>query len=190
VRVVAGRPATFSVTVGSRNGYAGDVALSLAGLAAGQATWSFSPPTVHGSGTAQLSIATASSLAPGTYSLRITGSDGTLARTAAVTLEVSGPPDFTLTTTPASAVVRPGQSATFSVTAAAQNGFAGPVALSATGIPNSTRATFTPTPLAAPGTSSLTLATGTGTRRATYTITVVGTSGALRHTTPITLTVR
>jgi subtilisin family serine protease len=190
VRVAAGASATFSLTVASRNGYAGDVALSLGGLTVGQATWSFTPATLHGSGTAQLSIATASSLAPGTYPLRITGSDGSLARTAAVTLEVSGPPDFTLSTTPAAAVVRPGQSATFSLTAAAQNGFTGPVALSATGIPNSTRATFTPNPLAAPGTGSLTLATGTGTRRATYTVTVVGASGTLRHTTPITLTVR
>jgi hypothetical protein len=107
-----------------------------------------------------------------------------------VTLEISGPPDFTLSTIPAAASIRPGESATFAVSAGALNSFAGPVTLTAAGLPAGGRATFTPNPLAAPGSGTLKLTTTGAARRATHAVTVTGTSGSLRHTTPITLTIR
>jgi hypothetical protein len=190
-RITSGGTATFTVTARPRNGFAAPVSLSLAGLTSAQASWTFAPATVAGGdGTAQLTIATSATLTPGTYPLRITGVGGGLTRTATVTLEVAGPPDFTLAATPSAATVKPGQSATFSVAIGALNGFTGSVAVTASNLPNSSKATFAPASLAAPGTSTLTLATSTGTRRATYTITVAGTSGTLRHTAPITVTVR
>jgi hypothetical protein len=189
-RVTAGGSAAYAVTVASRNGFAAGVALSVAGLPAG-ATATFSPATVPGgSGTAQLAVVTAATVTPGSYPLTIAAASGTLVRTTAVTLEVAGPPEFTLATTPGAASVRPGESASFTLTVGALNGFAAPVTFSATGLPGSTRATFTPSSSSAPGTAKLTLATAGGTRRASYTVTVVGTSGGLRHTTPIALTVR
>jgi subtilisin family serine protease len=190
-RIAAGATTTYTVSVTARNGFSGDVALSFAGLTAAQGTATIAPSTVAGgTGTATVSVTTAASIAPGTYPLRITGTSGGLSRTATVTLDIIGPPDFTLSTIPAAASVTPGGSATFTVSLGALNGFTGPVTLSATGLPTGGRATFTPNPLAAPGTGSLTLATSGASRRATYTVTVAGVKGTLRHTTTITLTVR
>jgi subtilisin family serine protease len=190
-RTAAGGTVTYTVAVGARNGFAGDVTLSLAGLTAAQGSATFAPATIAaGSGSAQLSVTTAASLAPGSYPLRIAGAGGGLSRTATVTLDVSGPPDFTLSTIPAAASIRPGETASFAVSVGALNGFAAPVTLSASGLPTGGRATFTPNPLAAPGTGTLKLTTTGASRRTSYTVTVAGTSGALRHTVPIALTIR
>jgi hypothetical protein len=190
-RVAAGATVTFNLSVTPRNGYARTVALTLNGLPAGQGTATFAPASIAGgSGASQLTIATAASLAPGFYPLRIVAGDGGLSRTATVTLEIAGPPDFTLGTWPAAASVRPGGSATVAVNVGALNGFASPVTLTASGLPGGGRATFTPNPVTAPRSATLTLSTTGATRRATYTVTVTGTSGALRHQTPVTLTVQ
>jgi hypothetical protein len=190
-RVAAGATLTFNVSVTPRNGYARTVALTLNGLPAGQGTATFAPASIAGgSGASQLTIATAASLAPGFYPLRIVAGDGALSRTATVTLEIAGPADFTLGTWPAAASVRPGGSATLAMNVGALNGFASPVTLTASGLPGGGRATFTPNPVTAPRSATLTLSTTGATRRATYTVTVTGTSGALRHQTAVTLTVQ
>jgi aldose sugar dehydrogenase len=102
-------------------------------------------------------------------------------------------PDFSITVTPSSSAVVPGGSAVYSVTVTPLAGFTGTVALSATGLPAGAAANFNPASLnitnANSKTSTLTLSTGAGTPLGTYTVNVVGTSGSIVNSTPVTLRV-
>ena len=101
----AGGSASYTTTVGSVNGFGGDVALSVSGLPA-DATVSFNPSTVAGgSGSSQLTVTTASTTPSGSHSLTITGTSGSLSHSEPVTLTVT-PPD--VTAYPAAAVIQTG----------------------------------------------------------------------------------
>ncbi len=99
-------------------------------------------------------------------------------------------PDFTLTATPTLAGVSTGASASYTVSAAALNGFTGTVKLSVTnGMPAGATATFSSSSMA-PGTSStMTVATSGSTPAGSSTLTITGTSGSLTHTANVTLNV-
>jgi subtilisin family serine protease len=187
-----GGSVTYDVSVGSLHSFGGDVSLSLAGLTPAQASWSFAPALVSGgSGTAHVTVTTAAGIAPGSYPLRISGTGGGMTRTATVSLDITGgPPDFTLAANPPALTVTRGSTASFTVDIGVRNGFSAPVTLSATGVPIGAKATFSPNPLAPPGTSTLAVKTTTTTRAAAYTVTVAGTSGTLRHQATVRLTVR
>jgi hypothetical protein len=97
-------------------------------------------------------------------------------------------PDFTIAAAPSSRSVAAGSSTTYSVTVAAQNGFAGAVSLAAAGAPSGTTTTFSPASVTGGSTSTLTVTTGAATPSGTMTLTVTGSSGALSHSTTVTLT--
>jgi subtilisin family serine protease len=182
-----GQSATYAISAGADGGYIGTVGLSVNGLPAG-ATASFAPSSVTPPDSSQLTVATTSSTPVGTYTLTISGWDGSDTETSTVTLTVVAP-DFTIGASPASATAIRGQSTTYGISLASVGGFGGTVALSVTGLPTYASATFTPSSLASPGGSTLTVKTGTSTPVGTYTLTVKGTSGSLVHTTTITLLV-
>jgi subtilisin family serine protease/uncharacterized membrane protein len=188
---LAGGSVSYDVTVAAANGFSGDVALSLSGLAADKATATFSPATIAGaSGTATLTVATAATLAPGTYPLTITATSGTLTRTAATVLVVSAPPDFAVSATPASASTAAGGSASYTVTIASHDGFVADVGLSVSGLPGQASATFAPaTVTGGAGTSQLTLATSPAVAPGSYPLTISATSGQLTHTASVNLVV-
>jgi subtilisin family serine protease len=191
--VSAGGSTSFVVSVARVNGFAGDVALSLSGLPASQAAWSFSPPVVAGgTGTAQLSVATAATIPPGSYPLTITGTStgtsGALTRTATATLAVPAPPDFTVSAAPSSQSVPAGGGTSYSVAVSALNGFTGTVALSLTGLPASGY-TFTPAAIATAGTSLLAISSVATATPGTYPLTVTAASGSTTHTAAVTLVV-
>ncbi len=97
-------------------------------------------------------------------------------------------PDFTLSASPSSGSIAQGANGTRTVTVTRQNGFAGSVSFSASGMPSGVSAAFSPS--STTGTSStLTLSVSPSTPAGTSTITITGTSGSLVRTTPITLTV-
>jgi subtilisin family serine protease len=189
--VAAGATASFSVTVGSLNGFTGDVALSLGGLPSSGATWTFTPSTVSGgAGTAQLDVQTSTTLAPGSYQLSIGGTSGSQTHRVAVSLEVTGPPDFTIAASPGSATTAAGSSATFAVTVGSQFGFAGNVALSLSGLTSSQASwSFSPASLTGAGTATLTVSTSSSLAPATYSLTISGTGGSLVHSTSVGLVV-
>jgi subtilisin family serine protease/uncharacterized membrane protein len=189
--VNAGSSAAYTLSVGSLNGFAGTVALSASGLPESVGTATITPASITGAGTAQLALATVAGAPAGTYPVTVTATSGSLTHSTTVSLTVvSAPPDFTLGAAPTSATVNAGSSATYTLSVGSQNGFAGTVALSASGLPGSVgTATITPTSITGAGTAQLRLATATGAPGGTYTVTVTATSGSLTHTTTVSLTV-
>ncbi|HEX9518535.1 MAG TPA: S8 family serine peptidase, partial [Streptosporangiaceae bacterium] len=189
----AGGAVSYTVSISPVNGFTGDVSLTLSGLSESQASWSISPPVIAGgSGSAQLTVSTATSLAAGTYPLTITATSGVTVHSAAVTLVVTAPPDFSLSATPTSRNVVAGADAgtTYTVGVASLNGFADDVALSLTGLPSGVgTASFSPQVIAAAGSSQLTVTTLPTAPGGTYPLTITGTAGGVTHTVAVTLVV-
>ena len=144
-----------------QGGFSGTVTLGVSGLPSG-ATGTFNPPTITASGTSTLNITTHPTTAPGTYPLTISGTSGSLNHTVGVSLTITGAPDFTIATTPASQSVIVGSSVTYTTTVTAQNGFSGVVTLNASSLPANTTGSFNPATITGVGHSTLTVTT-TGT---------------------------
>ncbi len=187
--VPAGGSGLYSVSVGSLNGFAGSVSLSLAGLPPSGVSGTFSPAAVVGAGSSTLTVTTTPGSAPGTFPLTITGTSGSIAHTAAVTLVVVSVPDFGLTVTPGSQTVTRGQSTTYSVSVTSTGGFTGSVSLYVTGVPSGASASFSKKSVVPPGTSTLTIRTGRSTKLGTFTLQITGKKGALIHQATATLVV-
>jgi subtilisin family serine protease len=187
--VVAGAAASYTVGVGSLNGFANDVGLSLTGLPSGVGTASFSPQVIAGAGSSQLTVTTLPTAPGGTYPLTITGTSGGVTHTVAVTLVVSAR-DFSLSVSPSSVTISRRQSATYTVDVSVVGGSVGDVALTVAGLPTGATAVFSPNPLGSPGSSTLTVKTTSSTPRGTYTLGITGTSGSLVHKATATLTVK
>lgn len=98
-------------------------------------------------------------------------------------------PDFGITTSPTSVGVSQASQATDTVTVSGLNGFNSSVNLSISGLPSGVTATFSPTSLVPPGSSTLTLSAGPTAAIGSATVTVTGVAGSLTHNSPIYLTV-
>lgn len=88
--VTAGNGTTYTVTVGSINGFSGSVSLSASGLPAG-ATAAFNPTSVNAPGSSTLTVTTSGSTPAGTSTLTITGTSGSLVHSTTATLIVNTP---------------------------------------------------------------------------------------------------
>jgi hypothetical protein len=82
-----GRNTSYAITVGSQQGFAGAVFLSLDGLPAG-ATSSFAPSSLVAPGSSTLRVTTSSSATRGTYTLIIRGSSGAISHAVTTSLTV------------------------------------------------------------------------------------------------------
>lgn len=82
-----GETSIVSLTLTPLGGYSGNVQLSLTGLPPG-ANYAFSPTSISTSGSALLAFATDPATPTGSYTLRITGTDGSITHSATVTLLV------------------------------------------------------------------------------------------------------
>jgi uncharacterized membrane protein len=183
-----GITANYTVTLTAVGGFANPVSFSINGLPA-DATATFTPASLTGSGTSALAITTALTTPVGTYPLTITGTDGVLSHTASVTLVVTTP-DFTLSATPASQTIEAGLSASYTAAIAPLNGYTGTVSFSVSGLPAGTSATFTPASIATSGSSTLAISTTAGTTPAgNYLLTISASDGVLTHTADVTLSV-
>jgi len=187
----AGGAVSYTVSVSPVNGFTGDVSLTLSGLSESQASWSISPAVISGgSGSAQLTVSTAASIAAGTYPLTITATSGATVHSAPAALVVTAPPDFGLSATPTSRNVVAGAGAAYTVGVASLNGFAGNVALSLTGLPSGVgTASFSPQVVAGAGSSQLTVKTVASAPGGTYPLTITGAAGGVTHAVTATLVV-
>jgi hypothetical protein len=190
--VVQGQSTTYTVTVNPINGYSGTVNLSVSGCPTGS-TCTISPSSVPPPySPSTLTVTTTSSTPGGTYTLTITGTDGTLTRTTSVTLVVIVP-DFTISASPTATSVREGSKATYQITLSPVNTFSGSVMLAVSGCPTGSTCAFSPNPVTVTSpnssTSAFTVSTSRKTPPGTYTMTITGTSGGLKHSTTVTLRV-
>ena len=97
--------------------------------------------------------------------------------------------DFSLTLSPTSASVQPGQTATTTVTTRITSGNAQTVSLLATGLPEGAKATFSPASVQSGGTATLTITTSATTPQGTSQVTVTGHGTDADHTAQFSLTV-
>jgi hypothetical protein len=154
--VSAGNSVTSTVTIAPQNGFTGTVSFACSGQPTG-ATCSFSPTTVAGSGTTQLTIATAANMSAATTTVTVTGTSGTKTSPATVSLTVSATTEtFTLTSnlTGGTLSVTPGANAPASLTVASSTGFITTtggnsttnlaLTYSCTGMPSEASCTFSP----------------------------------------------
>src|SRR5438105_7511949 len=187
---VAGGSLNVGVSAIAKNGFNAPVALTVTRLNEA-ATAAFTPATLSPSGqtpySSTMAISTAASIGPLYETAVISGIGGGRTRSAAFWLVVH---DFALSATSASAAQ--GSSATSTVTVSGLYGFADPVALSVSGLPAGTTATFSPAtasfdPQSTSTTSTLTFSTSPSTPPGTYTATVTGQSGGVSRTCTVAL---
>jgi hypothetical protein len=192
--VVQGQSTSFTASVTAQNGYQGSGSFSVTGLPAG-AGGSFSGGYSNGAGQSTLTVTTSGSTPAGTYSLTITATDTTGApvnsTSVSLTVTPATQPDFTLTATPGTMVVKRGRSDTYNVTVTPSGGFNETVSLFVTGLPPSTSASFSPTFVNGGGTSTLTITTeSAATPKGTFTLTITAQSQSRTRSITVTLKVQ
>ena len=99
-------------------------------------------------------------------------------------------PDFTFSATPHVQTIARGGTANYTVTVGAENGFAGSVNLSVSGLPANASATFSPTSVTGAGSATLSVSTTSATPLGLNTLSISAVSGANTHTAAATLRVQ
>lgn len=169
----------------ARTNLPGAVTLSLDAPSAG-ITGTFDPasPTTNSS---QLTVNVGSQVAPGSYTLTVQGTAGTITRTTTLELTVNAAPNFTLSSTTTPVAIVAGNSGTATVTIARTN-FTGDVALALVTPPTGITAAFAPATTNGT-TSQVTITVAAGTSAGAHTLTVQGTGSVGTRTTTIPITV-
>jgi hypothetical protein len=187
-----GNQGTSTITTTISGGFNSPISLSASGAPSGT-TVSFNPQTIPapGAGNSTMTITVGGSTPLGTYPITVTGDDGETQQNAVVSLTVTSPKNFTISASPASLSVQPGNQGNSTITTTISGGFNSAIALSASGMPSGTTVGFMPNPIPAPGagSSTITITVGGSTPLGTYPITVTGKGGGIQQTTTVTLTV-
>ncbi len=192
--VIQGASDAATVNVASLYGFASPVALSVAGSPA-EVTVSLLPgtvtPSAGGTATSNLLVSASPAAAPGTYAMTVVGAAGSQTRAAPLTLTVTLPPqpDFTVAVAPTAVTVVQGSGGGTIVSVAGQNGFASPVELALSGLPDGVEASFSSNTVTPPGTSTATFSASPAATTGAFTVTVTGASGGLFRSAALTLTV-
>jgi hypothetical protein len=152
----------------------GTINLSVAGVPPG-ATATFTPAAVTAGDDSMLTV-DAGTAANGTYTLTVTGSDGTISHSAQVPLTITAPQpdDFTISISPTHLILGPGGSATTTVSTGVLTGNPGPIDLAISGVPPGATASLN-TDSVAPGESALLTIDMGSAAPGEYPITVTGT---------------
>ena len=192
VTVQQGASIPLTLTSAIAAGFSGAMALTASGMPAG-VTVGFTPATISapGSGTSTLSIAASNSAAPGVYSIKLTGTSGSLTGTAVVSVAVVSPSSFTLTASPASVTLAPGTSGTSVIKITPGSGFTSAVTFSASGMPAGITGLLSAVSLARGGgnTVMMTVKVGPAVAAGTYRITVTGAGGGVSPSPTAVVTV-
>ena len=195
VSVVQGGSGSSTITSTVSGGFNTAVALTASGYPSGVTVSFGSPGSITGTGSLGMSItvASGSTVSPGTYPITVTGTAGSTVETTTVSLTVTAPasPAFTISVSPSSGSLDQGQSGYATVTTTVSGGFSSAISLSATGFPSGVTGSFSPNPIAPPGsgTSKFTLTVSKSAKLGTYPITITGTGGGITHTTTLTFEV-
>jgi len=189
VSVVVGSSGTSTITSTVSGGFDSAVVLSASGQPTG-VTVGFSPASITGTGTSTATFTVASTTAPGTYTITISGTSGSTVETTTVSLTVTSPTaGYSISASPTSISVTRSTSGSVTITSAVTGGFSGAIALSASGQGSGTTISFTPTSITGAGTSTMKITASSRATTGTRTITITGKSGSTSHTTTISLTI-
>ena len=187
--IAAGGSGTATIVSTTTGSFASAVSLSASGAPTG-VTVSFSPMSITGTGNSAMSIVVGSTVAAGTYTITITGTSGTTTATATVALTVTAAPpgSFSISVSPSSGYLDQGQSGYATVTTTTSGSFNAAISLSYSALPSGVTASFSPNPIAAPGSGSahFNLTVSRTAPTGTYPITITGTGGGVTKTTTLT----
>jgi hypothetical protein len=184
--VYPGEVATYTLSVTASEGFVEPVALALQGAPSGTMV-SFNPSSVVPPGTSQLGIVTTASTRIGTYAMTVTGTSGQLSDTAALTLTVK--PTLNLAVEPVVQSVPPGDTAVYTLSVSASEGYSTPVTLNLQGQPSGTSVSFDPNPVTPSAASQLRIATTGFTAAGVYAMTAGASSGVLSDSVDLALIV-
>ena len=199
---ISARPASLSIAQGNHGistittsvsgGFNNSITLSATGAPTGT-TVTFNPQTIPapGAGNSTMTITVGASTLVGRYPITVTGNGGGIQRSTTVTLTVTAAGNFTISASPRSLSVAPGNQGTSTITTTVSGGFSSSISLSATGAPTGTTVSFNPQTIPAPGSgsSTMTITVGASTLVGTYPIRVTGNGGGIQRSTTVTLTV-
>jgi hypothetical protein len=190
--IAQGGSTTIGVTGTGSGGFTGPVTFAVTGLPAG-ATFSVSNVQTTGSATtASILLSIGATVATGNYPLTFTASGSGVSNANAsysLTVTSSSVPGYTLSALPTAISIAQGATGNSTITITRTSGFAGSVALTATGMSSGLTAAFSPTSTTG-NTSTLTLTATAGASTGTVTITIHGTAtGLADQTTTIQVTV-
>jgi len=185
--IVAGQGASFAVTINPA-ALIGSVNLTTSALPAG-VTAVFSRDLDPLKGQRMLNISTSQSTPAGSMTVTVMASDSMRTRTTSFNLTIAPAADFSMAVNPSLQRVKPSMSAIYAVQIAFSNATAGPVTLSASGLPSGATASFDPPTLTSSGTSNLTITAGPDTVAAIRGVNVVASDNSGTITVPITLVI-
>lgn len=179
------------VSASAVNGFSGSVNVTMTGLPAGVSATPSSFALAPGNPAQTVTLSASSTATVGNAKLVLAGTAGALTNTASVNLNVTAAPDFSISATPANLTLAAGgASQSFTIQAAAANGFTGPIAVALTGLPAGVAA-MPATFMLTPGTPQQVSLNASSTAAAgNSNLTVSATSGSLAHEATVTLTVQ
>ncbi len=181
VQLGQGSSSQTYVYVNSTFGTSPSVTLTASGLPSGMMASFLTNPTTFNS---LLTLTASTSLAPGSYTITVTGTSGSQSSSTPLQVFVNVP---TFTLYGYSASIGQGTSATTSVYVNAQYGFTGSIQYAISGLPSGVTASFSPNPSTTG--STLTLTASTTAALGQYNVTVTGTSGKQTASTTFQVTV-
>jgi len=132
-----------------------------------------------------MTLKASSTAALGQYNIILIGTSGSLKATTTIPITIS-PQSFTISDY-GNVIMGQGSSGTSDVYVNAQNGFTGSVTFAVSGLPSGVTASFSPNPTT--GYITLTLTANSTAALGQYNITLIGTSGSLKATTIVPLTI-
>ncbi len=191
--IAAGSSGTSGVTTAITNGSAETVSLSASGMPSG-VTVGFSPTSVSSGSGSTATIFVGSAVAAGTYSILVTGTAASGSHTATISLTVTsttGSGTFTVAVSPTAGSLPRGDYGIATVTTSVSGGFSAPISFTATGMESGVTVSFSPNPIAAPGSgkTSMTVTAASSAKRATFPIKITATGGGKTATATLTLTI-
>jgi hypothetical protein len=189
ISVPQGLSGTANIGATLVSGAAGPITLSVSSPAAGLSA-ALNQTVISANTFSVLTVTASAAITPGPYTVTVTGVEGPITHTLAVTVNVSAnPSDFSISAAPNSISMVQGNSATTTITTTLVTGVVDTISL-AVSAPAGLTATLSPTSVATGGSSTLTVtASATVTPGGGYTVTVTGVGSASTHTTLVTVTV-
>ena len=188
--IIAGNSASYTITISPTGGYNGNVNLGYSGLPPGS-TAMLNPTTIPGaSGSATLTVSTATSTAQNVYPITINATSGPLSHSTIANLGVrSSAPDWNASISPSSQSAAVGSTASYAITIVPANGFSADLTITVDGLPPGATSNAPIFALSPYNGLSLNVSLPPGTQPGTYQLLVTGKGGGAIHQGAVTLSV-